>query len=114
MQPLGRRDVRLPPAADAGQVRGRLRGERRAGGHQGEHGRLHASVSTALRSSRRCVQYCLELLDATGICVVPGSGFGQEDGTWHFRTTFLPQEDQIEAVTERLAGFHESFMDKWR
>ena len=61
-----------------------------------------------------CCQYCLELLDATGICVVPGSGFGQEDGTWHFRTTFLPQEDQIEAVTERLAGFHESFMDKWR
>ena len=29
--------------------------------------------------------YCLELLKETGICVVPGSGFGQKDGTLHFR-----------------------------
>ena len=36
--------------------------------------------------------YCEELLDTTGICTVPGSGFGQEEGTYHFRTTFLPQE----------------------
>ena len=55
-------------------------------------------------------QYCLDLLDATGICVVPGSGFGQVDGTWHFRTTFLPQEDQMDAVSERLATFHSKFM----
>lgn len=33
--------------------------------------------------------YCLELLRATGICLVPGSGFGQKEGTFHFRTTFL-------------------------
>ena len=33
--------------------------------------------------------YCMRLLEATGICVVPGSGFGQKDGTLHFRTTFL-------------------------
>jgi len=33
--------------------------------------------------------YCLELLSRTGICVVPGSGFGQAEGTLHFRTTFL-------------------------
>ncbi len=31
----------------------------------------------------------------TGIVVVPGSGFGQEDGTFHFRTTILPKEDDI-------------------
>ena len=29
--------------------------------------------------------YCLELLRQTGVCVVPGSGFGQKEGTWHFR-----------------------------
>ena len=29
--------------------------------------------------------YCLQLLDATGICVVPGSGFGQKPNTLHFR-----------------------------
>jgi len=29
--------------------------------------------------------YCCQLLEETGICVVPGSGFGQKDGTYHFR-----------------------------
>eukprot|EP00656_Telonema_subtile_P029974 TRINITY_DN33016_c0_g1_i1.p1 TRINITY_DN33016_c0_g1~~TRINITY_DN33016_c0_g1_i1.p1 ORF type:complete len:203 (-),score=71.52 TRINITY_DN33016_c0_g1_i1:32-640(-) len=57
--------------------------------------------------------YALELLGATGICVVPGSGFGQRDGTWHFRTTFLPPEDQMEAVVERMRVFHEGFMAKY-
>jgi len=59
-------------------------------------------------------QYCLDLLDATGICVVPGSGFGQVDGTYHFRTTFLPQEDQMEKVSERLAKFHSEFLAKYK
>eukprot|EP00658_Telonema_sp_P-2_P062488 TRINITY_DN5116_c0_g1_i1.p1 TRINITY_DN5116_c0_g1~~TRINITY_DN5116_c0_g1_i1.p1 ORF type:complete len:519 (+),score=120.71 TRINITY_DN5116_c0_g1_i1:71-1627(+) len=57
--------------------------------------------------------YALNLLDATGICVVPGSGFGQVDGTWHFRTTFLPPEDQMDAVVERIREFHEPFMAKY-
>jgi alanine transaminase len=59
-------------------------------------------------------QYCLDLLDATGICVVPGSGFGQAEGTYHFRTTFLPQEDKMDGVSERLAKFHASFMSKFK
>jgi alanine transaminase len=54
------------------------------------------------------------MLDATGVCVVPGSGFGQVDGTWHFRTTFLPQESQIEKVMQRMGKFHKDFMDKYR
>jgi len=29
--------------------------------------------------------YCLEFLRQKGVCVVPGSGFGQKPGTWHFR-----------------------------
>jgi len=29
--------------------------------------------------------YCYQLLEETGICVVPGSGFGQKEGTYHFR-----------------------------
>ena len=31
------------------------------------------------------VFFCFELLEETGICVVPGSGFGQKEGTLHFR-----------------------------
>ena len=33
--------------------------------------------------------YCLELLRQTGVCVVPGSGFGQKEGTWHFRYMYV-------------------------
>ncbi|KAH3742688.1 alanine transaminase [Pelomyxa schiedti] len=58
--------------------------------------------------------YCLALLNATGICVVPGSGFGQVEGTFHFRTTFLPGEDKIQGVIERMTAFHKAFMDKYR
>jgi len=58
--------------------------------------------------------YALSLLEATGVCVVPGSGFGQRDGTYHFRTTFLPSEDQIEAVMKKMEAFHKDFMKKYK
>eukprot|EP00891_Asterochloris_glomerata_P002765 jgi/Astpho2/2765/Aster-00940 len=60
------------------------------------------------------VFYCLKLLEATGISTVPGSGFGQEKGTLHFRTTILPPEAKIKAVVERLSKFHGKFMDEYR
>ncbi len=59
-------------------------------------------------------QWCLALLEETGICVVPGSGFGQADGTWHFRTTILPPLDQIEAVVARIGEFHRRFLTRSR
>ena len=37
--------------------------------------------------------YCMRMLEAVGVCVIPGSGFGQKDGTWHYRTTFLASMD---------------------
>ena len=58
--------------------------------------------------------YCMKLLEATGIVVVPGSGFGQVEGTWHFRTTFLPAEAEIEGVVEKISKFHKDFMDAYR
>ncbi|CAH2037195.1 unnamed protein product [Thlaspi arvense] len=58
--------------------------------------------------------YCKRLLNATGIVVVPGSGFRQVPGTWHFRCTILPQEDKIPAIVNRLTEFHKSFMDEFR
>ena len=55
--------------------------------------------------------YCSRLLDATGVCVVPGSGFGQKQGTLHFRTTFLaPGTEWVGRITD----FHKSFMDEFR
>lgn len=58
--------------------------------------------------------YCLQLLDATGIVVVPGSGFGQVDGTWHFRSTFLPSEADMDSVVQRMRIFHETFMSTFK
>eukprot|EP00965_Chrysotila_dentata_P198441 6178787-Pleurochrysis_carterae.AAC.2 len=58
--------------------------------------------------------YAMALLEKTGIVVVPGSGFGQRDGTWHFRTTFLPPEHDMEGVMGRLADFHKEFMAKYK
>ncbi|KAH8802988.1 putative alanine aminotransferase [Xylogone sp. PMI_703] len=55
--------------------------------------------------------YCLRLLDATGVCVVPGSGFGQKENTLHFRTTFLaPGTDWV----DRIVKFHVEFMAKYK
>ena len=59
---------------------------------------------------KRDSDYCLALLEEAGICVVPGSGFGQRPGTFHFRTTFLPPMDEIEALVARLKTFHERYV----
>jgi alanine transaminase len=54
--------------------------------------------------------YCLRLLKATGVCVVPGSGFGQKEGEFHFRTTFLaPGTEWV----GRIEKFHEEFMQEF-
>ncbi|KAH0688442.1 hypothetical protein KY290_020077 [Solanum tuberosum] len=58
--------------------------------------------------------YARRLLNATGIVVVPGSGFGQRPGTWHFRCTILPQEEKIPAIVSRFTQFHKQFMDEFR
>ena len=55
--------------------------------------------------------YALRLLDATGVCVVPGSGFGQKEGTLHFRTTFLAPGT---AWVSQIVKFHKEFMDEFR
>eukprot|EP01125_Pyxidicula_operculata_P015300 TRINITY_DN5180_c0_g1_i1.p1 TRINITY_DN5180_c0_g1~~TRINITY_DN5180_c0_g1_i1.p1 ORF type:complete len:489 (-),score=124.51 TRINITY_DN5180_c0_g1_i1:116-1582(-) len=57
--------------------------------------------------------YSIELLDETGLCVVPGSGFGQRDGTYHFRTTILPKEEQLNEVLEQFVNFHNKFLEKY-
>ena len=53
--------------------------------------------------------YCFALLEETGICVVPGSGYGQLPGTAHFRTTILPPPEKLRSVVERIAKFHASY-----
>ncbi len=62
--------------------------------------------------ANRDSDYCMTLLEETGICVVPGSGFGQLPGTFHFRTTFLPPKDEIEEFVEKLKNFHLHYVEK--
>jgi alanine transaminase len=57
--------------------------------------------------------FCTQLLENTGVCVVPGSGFGQKDGTFHFRTTFLLPEQKIDSVIDRIRKFHEDFLIRY-
>lgn len=58
---------------------------------------LHANAELTLTESQvPDTFYALALLEETGIVVVPGSGFGQKKDTWHFRTTFLPPEEEME------------------
>ncbi|VEN59555.1 unnamed protein product [Callosobruchus maculatus] len=59
------------------------------------------------------VFYAFELLENTGICIVPGSGFGQQPGTYHFRTTILPQPDKLKGMLDKFAQFHKQFLSKY-
>jgi len=58
--------------------------------------------------------YAFALLNSKGVCVVPGAGFLQRDGTFHFRTTFLPLEDQIMSYIQKLKAFHAEFCEQYR
>lgn len=54
--------------------------------------------------------YCMDMLKQTGIMTVPGSGFGQKQGTHHFRITNLvcPTQEMKETL-DRLKDFNEQF-----
>ncbi|KAI9274794.1 pyridoxal phosphate-dependent transferase [Phascolomyces articulosus] len=58
--------------------------------------------------------YALKMLEATGVCVIPGSGFGQEPNTWHFRSTFLPEEHLFDQFCSNIEKFHKEFMNEYR
>jgi aspartate/methionine/tyrosine aminotransferase len=72
-------------------------------------GAMYAFPSITLPPGRSDFDYAMALLEATGICVVPGSGFGQAEGTAHFRTTILPPTAQIEKVVAALGEFHRNY-----
>eukprot|EP00571_Detonula_confervacea_P008049 CAMPEP_0172317416 /NCGR_PEP_ID=MMETSP1058-20130122/31522_1 /TAXON_ID=83371 /ORGANISM="Detonula confervacea, Strain CCMP 353" /LENGTH=496 /DNA_ID=CAMNT_0013031969 /DNA_START=96 /DNA_END=1582 /DNA_ORIENTATION=- len=57
--------------------------------------------------------YALSLLEETGICVVPASGFGQKEGRIGFRTTFLPPEDELNKAIVEFKRHHELFCEKY-
>lgn len=60
------------------------------------------------------VFYAFQLLEQSGMCVVPGSGFGQRPGTYHFRTTILPQPEKLKIMLEKFRVFQENFMKEYQ
>jgi aspartate/methionine/tyrosine aminotransferase len=72
-------------------------------------GAMYAFPRITLPAGRTDEQYCMDLLEQTGVCVVAGTGFGQIPGTAHFRTTILPPTSRIRTVVERLAAFHATY-----
>jgi len=58
--------------------------------------------------------YCEKVLESTGMALVPGSGFGQKEGTWHFRTTILPRPEQrFSDVFDSLKKFNNDLHKKY-
>ncbi|KAL3938080.1 MAG: hypothetical protein SGBAC_006928 [Bacillariaceae sp.] len=58
--------------------------------------------------------YALSLLERTGVCVVPASGFGQRKGRFGFRTTFLPQEEDLSNAVDAIRQHHEEFSLRYK
>lgn len=55
--------------------------------------------------------YCTSLLEETGICCIPGNGFGQVKGTFHLRTTFLPSGSEW---IDKWSKSHARFVSKYK
>jgi aspartate/methionine/tyrosine aminotransferase len=56
--------------------------------------------------------YCMALLEETGLCTVNGSGFGQAKGTHHLRIAFLPSKEQLEDVLPKWVEFHNQYVNE--
>lgn len=56
--------------------------------------------------------YCLNLLETTGITTVNGTGFGQKPGTQHLRIAFLPPKSLLEQVLPEWIAFHNDYVNR--
>lgn len=72
-------------------------------------GAMYAFPQISLPPGRTDSEYCMALLEETGVCVVPGSGFGQRPGTAHFRTTLLPPTEKLREVVRKIGEFHAAY-----
>ncbi|MFH1264073.1 MAG: aminotransferase class I/II-fold pyridoxal phosphate-dependent enzyme [Pseudomonadota bacterium] len=54
--------------------------------------------------------YCMNLLESTGLCTVNGAGFGQRPGTNHLRVAFLPPREMLEEVLPAWVKFHNAYV----
>lgn len=55
--------------------------------------------------------YCMALLEKTGLSTVNGGGFGQKKGTQHMRIAFIPPINLLQNVLPRWIEFHNQFVN---
>ncbi|CAN8000896.1 unnamed protein product, partial [Ixodes pacificus] len=58
--------------------------------------------------------YASQLLEKKGVCVTPGSAFGQLPGTCHFRVTILPPMAKLLDMLGRIKDFHEELTNQYK
>ena len=56
-------------------------------------------------------EYCMRLLEHTGLVTVNGEGFGQKKDSNHLRIAFLPPRDVIEKVLPEWINFHNAYVN---
>jgi aspartate/methionine/tyrosine aminotransferase len=57
-------------------------------------------------------EYVMALLDATGILVVHGSGFGTAPEEGYFRVVFLANPDELRRVYADIAAFTSDYLNR--
>jgi aspartate/methionine/tyrosine aminotransferase len=61
------------------------------------------------------MHFCLHLLEETGMITVPGSGFGQKEGTAHIRmTNLIFNDDLMDESMDRMHAMVEELHEKYR
>lgn len=63
-----------------------------------------------LPSGKTDFDYCMALLEKTGLCTVNGAGFGQLEGTNHLRIAFLPPRELLAQVLPEWIAFHNAYV----
>jgi alanine-synthesizing transaminase len=62
-----------------------------------------------LESVKDDYKWAKELIKAEGVVAVPGSGFGQVEGTSHFRIVFLPPENVLDKAYNAIRRFMQTY-----
>jgi len=65
---------------------------------------------TILPEGKTDFDYCMSLLEETGLTTVNGTGFGQKEGTSHLRIAFLPPKDILKKVLPEWIDFHNRYI----
>mmetsp|Transcript_32496 Transcript_32496/g.49721 ORF Transcript_32496/g.49721 Transcript_32496/m.49721 type:complete len:389 (-) Transcript_32496:49-1215(-) len=80
--------------------------------------RVHFSEKALAEAQKKGVavdfMYCMDMVNETGIMTVPGSGFGQKEGEYHYRiTNLITPTSNMQKTIDILKTFNEKWMKKY-